>query len=218
MAFCFWKKKQKWTPFVVTEIELMPICIDASQNDKYTTFELFPDGTEVCDQFLPIAFETMNQILEDFQVLTFIHSFCMGYPRKVKNKLFVESFPEDYYHFLEIHGMADRVYYQELTDVVTKTKGMNEAAAKLVFLYARDLCTYEAYGFSEPLSISGVLEARSCVEQGGYSVFVEFERYPDTLRMRINTDKISVEKLIEAARSACEMHGMKLKIDPKVLM
>jgi len=218
MGLYFWKKKQKWTPFVVTEIELMPICTDASQNDKYTTFELFPDGTEVCDQFLPIAFDTMKQILENFQVLTFVHSFCMGYPRKAKNKLFVESFPEDYYHFLEAHDMADQVYYQELTDVVTKTKGMNEAAAKLVFLYARDLCTYEAYGFSELSSISDVSEARACVEQGGYSVFVEFERYPDILRVRINTNEISLEWLIEVARYACEMHGMKLKIDPKVLM
>ena len=114
--------------------------------------------------------------------------------------------------------MADHVYYRAPVDMVTHTVGMNEAVAKLIFVQPRALCTYEAYGFSELPTVSDIEDAETCVQQRECDVFVVCERYPDVLHIRINTDMISLERLIEAARYACEMHGMKLKIDPKVLM
>lgn len=218
MGLYFWKKTPKWSPLGATEMYLMLSPVRKSERErnttsKYLAVDLLNYDEEIAENFPVIAIEVMKSLLSGRQVLTFISDFSTQ-----SYKVQKESFLSNYYYFLRAHNMADHVHYRAPVDMVTHTVGMNEAVAKLIFVQPRALCTYKAYGYASLQTISGVLEARTLVEQEGYSVCIECERYPDCLHIWINMDKISVEKLIEAARSACEMHGMKLKIDPKVLM
>ena len=173
---------------------------------------------ETAKEFPSVAFALIERLLAGRQVLTEIdRSISLANTTKKRTPIWEGSlFPKNYYEFLCAHEMADGTYFCEPDKMITKTVGMNVPATKLCFFDQADLCWYQAHAYPALPNLSDYDSAKAHIENTPYSLFVEYERYPDTVRITADPKEISLEYLVDLIKNVCEGKNIPLRIDQSV--
>ena len=176
------------------------------------------DIEEESVEFPPVAFVLIERLLTGRQVLTEMDRFSsLTDTTKKKAPRWEESrFPKNYYEFLCAHEMADDAHFCEPGKLITKTVGMNIPTAKLCFFDPADLCWYRAYAYPALPDFSDFDSAKAYIKNTPYSLFVEYERYPDIVRITANSEEISLESLVALIQGVCDGKNIPLRIDQSV--
>lgn len=179
--------------------------------------ETGPDD-ETSEKFPPVAFALIERLLAGRQILTEIYRslYNSNTTKKGVSSLGESFFPKGYYEFLCAHEMADGTYFCEPDKLNTKAVGMNILATKLCFFDQGDNCFYWAHAYPILPDFSDFDSANAHIENTSYSLFVEYGRYPDIVRITADPEKISLEYLVDLIKNVCEGRNIPLQIDQSV--
>lgn len=176
------------------------------------------DVEEESEEFPSVALTLIERLLAGQQVLTEIYRclYSSNTAKKGVSSLGESLFPKSYYEFLCVHEMADGVYFCEPDKMITKTVGMNVPATKLLLFNQGDVCFYWAHVYSALPDFSDFNSVKSHIESTPCSLLVEYERYPDIVRITANSEEISLECLVDLIKGVCEDKNIPLRIDRSV--
>lgn len=212
-----WKKTAKTFEKYPLEFYLYKIPVSEGMPATNIVLEISPFD-ETSEEFPSVAFALIERLLAGRQVLTEIdRSISLADTTKKKAPLWGESrFPKNYYEFLCAHEMADGIYFCEPDKLITKTVGMNIPATKLCFFDHADICWYQAHAYSTLPDFTDFDNAKAYIKNTPYSLFVEYERYPDIVRITANSEEISLESLVAVIKDVCNGKNIPLRIDQSV--